>query len=391
MAFTGYSADTFNRNWGPDYRKTDTMPDGDLHTVFRLLPGCYRHDGRANISGSSRTRRSPCRSVPCLLSPLARWLHCYRLILGATCERDGGLGGRSRTHSQDCISGGPLVIVGIFALTILSALPPWSVRPRSSRPSADGLFPPLAYFAKGRAGDNEPIRGYGLTAVIALAGIMIGDLNAIALITNFSLPRALINFACFLASYSQRRWCPSYRCYNRWVARDGDPVRRRHVCHLPVPGAHHLGLGVLLSVYIKRRAPPVNWGAAELGLWLNAKKHLLQLNRVQLAHHVKTWRPILAVPRSSREDSTLISYAQQLSAGSGFTIYADILIGTFHEKSLQSAACATPPPALPMRPRPILLQATRAGRIATCRESPSSRLSALLESMPRKRRRSGDA
>lgn len=348
MAFTGYSADTFNRNWGPDYRKTDTMPDGETFmSVFSVFfPAVTGMMAGANISGELKNAQ---KSLPfgtmfaVVLSSLVYIAIAW--ILGATCERDGGLGGLfADSILMIRISvWGPLVIVGIFASTISSALATLVGAPRILKAVCeDGLFPPLAYFAKGRAGDNEPIRGYGLTAVIALAGIMIGDLNAIApLITNFFLAtRALINFACFLASYSRSPgWRPSYRCYNRWVS-----LVTAILCVAVMfaiswyQALITLGLGVLLSVYIKRRAPPVNWGAAELGLkWLNAKKHLLQLNRVQLAHHVKTWRPIfLAVPRSSREDaSTLISYAQQLSAGSGFTIYADILIGTFHEKSLQ--------------------------------------------------------
>lgn len=112
-------------------------------------------------------------------------------LLGATTLRDGGAGG---LFGDSIIMiriavWGPLVIVGIFASTLSSALATLVGAPRILKAVCeDGIFKPLQYFAKGRAGDNEPIRGYALTFFVAVAGILIGDLNAIApLITNFFL------------------------------------------------------------------------------------------------------------------------------------------------------------------------------------------------------------
>ena len=144
------------------------------------------------------------------------------VILGATCLRDGGKFGGLFGDSMIMIRislWGPLVIVGIFASTISSALATLVGAPRILKAVCDdGLFPPLQYFAKAREKDNEPIRGYFLTAVVAILGIMIGDLNAIApLIFNFFWPRALINFACFLASCQV--WVEAtYRMYSKWVS-----------------------------------------------------------------------------------------------------------------------------------------------------------------------------
>ena len=86
-----------------------------------------------------------------------------------------------------------------------------------------------------------------------------------------------------------------------------------------------LVIGAFLYVYIRRAAPDVNWGAAELGLkWMQAKKALLHLDRVELSHHVKTWRPIfLAVPlKFSQNVEPLVAYSRQLEHANGFTIVA---------------------------------------------------------------------
>lgn len=265
-------------------------------------------------------------------------------VLGATCLRDGGQGGlfNDSIIMIRLAVWGPLVIVGIFASTLSSALATLVGAPRILKAVCeDGIFPPLAYFAKGRKSDNEPIRGYALTFVVAVAGILIGDLNAIApLITNFFLVnRAGLNFACFLASHSRSPgWRPAYKYYNKWVS-----LVTGLLCiavMFAISWWQALltgGLGVALYWYIHKTAPPVNWGAAEIGLeWLNAKNSLLRLSRVQLVHHVKTWRPIiLAVPLNLQRDAeNLLRLTDQLHEGHGFAFLGDILVGDFMDKRL---------------------------------------------------------
>ena len=168
------------------------------------------------------------------------------------------------------------------------------------------------------------------------------------MITAFFLAtRALINFACFLASFSNSPgWRPTYRMYNKWVS-----LVTAILC-LAVMFAISwwqalitCGLGAALFAYIRRSAPPVNWGAAEIGLkWLNAKKSLLQLNRVKLIHHVKTWRPILLlVPLKFRRDTDmLVRYARQLDAGNGFAILGDIMVGDFMSMASKYVSSLSP-------------------------------------------------
>ena len=345
IAFTGFNASTFAANWHPDYRPTAVNPQGEsFMSIFSVFfPAVTGMMAGANISGELRNAQKSLPFGTMLAVVLSNVVYMgIAVILGATCLRDGGQFGGLFGDSMIMIRislFGPLVIVGIFASTISSALATLVGAPRILKAVCDdGLFPPLQYFAKSRESDNEPIRGYFLTAVIAVAGIMIGDLNAIApLITNFFLAtRALINFACFLASYSRSPgWRPTYRMYNKWVS-----LATALLCIAVMfaiswwQALITVVIGIFLYLYIRRTAPNVNWGAAELGLkWLQAKRALLQLDKVQLSHHVKTWRPIfLAVPLVfSHHVESMVEYAKQMEHANGFTIVADILVGRFQD------------------------------------------------------------
>ena len=263
MAFTGWNATTFLTNWGSDYRPTVNNPNGEnFMTIFSVFfPAVTGMMAGANISGELKNAQ---KSLPfgtmlaCILSNIVYVAIAW--ILGSTCLRDGGAFGGLFGDSILMIRvsvWGPLVIVGIFASTISSALATLVGAPRILKAVCDdGLFPPLEWFAVSRKSDNEPIRGYFLTALVAIAGIMIGDLNAIApLITNFFLAtRALINFACFLASYSRSPgWRPSYKMYNKWVS-----LVTAVLCIAVMfaiswwQALITLGIGVALYVYIRR-------------------------------------------------------------------------------------------------------------------------------------------
>jgi hypothetical protein len=69
--------------------------------------------------------------------------------------------------------------------------------------------------------NNEPLRGYFLTFIIACLCIAIGELNQIApIISNFFLMSyALINYSCFDASIAKTPgWRPAFKYYNKWIS-----------------------------------------------------------------------------------------------------------------------------------------------------------------------------
>ena len=342
-AFTGYSSTTFATNWLPDYRKTVQQPDGEsFMSVFSIFfPAMTGMMAGANISGELKDAQ---KSIPfgTMLAIFVSSLVYMAILwfLGATCERDGGEGGLyddSMLMIRIAVWS-PLVVIGIFASTLSSALAGLIGAPRILKAVCeDKLFQPLQYFAKGREKDNEPVRGYFLAVGVAFVGVIIGDLNAIApLITNFFLAtRTFINLACFMASYSKSPgWRPTYHYYNANLS-----LFTAFLCVLVmfaiswIQALITLGIGAILYYYVKTKAPEVNWGAAEQGLqWQVARQSMLRLERMHLARHAKTWRPLyLLAPLELKHKNSMLKWAKQLKLGNGLSILADVLVGSFNE------------------------------------------------------------
>lgn len=78
----------------------------------------------------------------------------------------------------------------------------------------DGIYPGVAWFAKGFNANNDPWRGYVLVFVIAMGFVMIAKLNAIGVVaSNFFLAAyALMNLSCFHSDYTNApNWRPSFK------------------------------------------------------------------------------------------------------------------------------------------------------------------------------------
>jgi solute carrier family 12 (sodium/potassium/chloride transporter), member 2 len=65
---------------------------------------------------------------------------------------------------------GPLIYAGCFAATLSSALASLVSAPKVFQALCkDELYPKIKWFAKGFGKNNEPVRGYVLTFIIAIA------------------------------------------------------------------------------------------------------------------------------------------------------------------------------------------------------------------------------
>jgi solute carrier family 12 sodium/potassium/chloride transporter 2 len=119
----------------------------------------------------------------------------------------------------------PLVFAGIFSATVSSALGAFVGAPRILQSLArDRLFTVLTPLGKGYGKDDEPLRAYAVTFLIAFVCILTGELNSVApLITTFFLASyALVNYACFAADTAQAPgWRPSFRFFTPWLALSG--------------------------------------------------------------------------------------------------------------------------------------------------------------------------
>uniref|UniRef100_A0A6Q2YQ60 Uncharacterized protein n=1 Tax=Esox lucius TaxID=8010 RepID=A0A6Q2YQ60_ESOLU len=107
---------------------------------------------------------------------------------------------------------GGLITAGVFAASLSSALAFLVSAPKVFQCLCrDNIYPYIGFFAKGYGKNDEPLRAYLLTFFIAVAFILIAELNIIAaLISNFFLcSYALINFSW---KVSPKYWSVVYLC-----------------------------------------------------------------------------------------------------------------------------------------------------------------------------------
>ncbi|KAG8010996.1 Solute carrier family 12 member 2 [Nibea albiflora] len=190
---------------------------------------------------------------------------------------------------------GPIITAGIFSATLSSALASLVSAPKVFQALCkDNIYPGLDMFAKGYGKNNEPLRGYILTFVIALAFILIAELNVIApIISNFFLASyALINFSVFHASLANSPgWRPSFKYYNMWVSLAGAILCCIVMFVINWWAALLTNVIVLgLFIYVSYKKPDVNWGSSTQALtYHQALTHTLHLSGVE--DHIKNFRP----------------------------------------------------------------------------------------------------
>ncbi|KAE8284706.1 Solute carrier family 12 member 2 [Larimichthys crocea] len=190
---------------------------------------------------------------------------------------------------------GPIITAGIFSATLSSALASLVSAPKVFQALCkDNIYPGLDMFAKGYGKNNEPLRGYILTFGIALAFILIAELNVIApIISNFFLASyALINFSVFHASLANSPgWRPSFKYYNMWVSLAGAILCCVVMFVINWWAALLTNVIVLgLFIYVSYKKPDVNWGSSTQALtYHQALTHTLHLSGVE--DHIKNFRP----------------------------------------------------------------------------------------------------
>uniref|UniRef100_A0A6I8N2S8 Solute carrier family 12 member 3 n=1 Tax=Ornithorhynchus anatinus TaxID=9258 RepID=A0A6I8N2S8_ORNAN len=201
----------------------------------------------------------------------------------------------------------PLLFAGIFSASLSSALSCFVSAPKVFQCLCqDKLYPLIGFFGKGYGRNQEPLRGYLLTFLIAIGFILIAELNSIApVISNFFLcSYALVNFSCFHASLTHSPgWRPSFRWFSPWLSLAGSLLCLLIMFLLTWWAALAAVLLVLLLLlYSSYRKPDVNWGSSvQASSYHMALSYSVSLTSVQ--DHVKNFRPqclVLTGPPAQR-------------------------------------------------------------------------------------------
>uniref|UniRef100_A0A6J0TFJ5 Solute carrier family 12 member 2 isoform X2 n=1 Tax=Pogona vitticeps TaxID=103695 RepID=A0A6J0TFJ5_9SAUR len=326
--FFGYKAEIFSENFGPDFRGEETFfsvfaiffpaatgilaganISGDLADPQSAIPkgtllailittivyigiavsvgACVVRDATGSINDTIVHELTNCTTAACKLN--FDFSSCDRL---ENCH----YGLMNNFQVMSMVSGfGPLISAGIFSATLSSALASLVSAPKIFQALCkDNIYPGFLMFAKGYGKNNEPLRGYLLTFMIALGFILIAELNVIApIISNFFLASyALINFSVFHASLAKSPgWRPAFKYYNMWVSLVG-AILCCIVMFVINWWAALLTYVIVLGlyIYVTYKKPDVNWGSSTQALtYLNALQHAVRLTGVE--DHVKNFRP----------------------------------------------------------------------------------------------------
>jgi len=224
---------------------------------------------------------------------------------------------------------GPLVVAGVFAATLSSALGSFLGAPRVLQAMGqDRLLRPLIFFGKGAGPDNEPQRATVLTFLIAAGVIWAGDLNAVAEIISmfFLIAYGMINLSAFVESKSANpSFRPRFRFFH-WTTGLAGAIGCV-VAMLKINDTYALAafaITALLYFYLRKRDIQTNWGDAKRGyIFQRTRDNLLYLEGSKF--HPKNWRPILAaISRDPLTDPGLVQVGAWLENRRGLFTVAEL-------------------------------------------------------------------
>ena len=319
------SFETLAANTGPAY-----IAGGSLFTMFALFfPAVTGIMAGANMSGDLR---DPGRSIPAgTLGAILVTTLVYALmavVLAASAPREAL---QTDTMLVKHVAAWPvLVTAGIFAATISSALGSMMGAPRILQALArDDVFSQVKFFSVGSGAAGEPRRATVLTFFIAEAGILLGDLNAIAPVISmfFMITYGTLNLACFYEGITRN---PSFRPrfrFSHWSLSLLGALGCLAVMLLMSP---LWALGSILMMaclywWISGSEIVARWGDLGSGIaFERARKALLRLEDERF--HPKNWRPaILALSGGAHSRFHLAEYAYWLASGHGILTLGQIV------------------------------------------------------------------
>ena len=183
------------------------------------------------------------------------------------------------------------VVGGIWGATLSSALGSILSAPRILQALAsDGIGPKA--LARGYGKTSEPRNALVLAFLIALAGIAVGDLNAIAGVVSmvFIATYGFLNLSCAIESWASPDFRPEFR-----IPKSVSVIGAVTAVIIMIQMDFVAMLGSMLAmsaafVYLKRRQLTLDTGDAWEGFWSSLVRQGLE----RLSHtrtHARNWRP----------------------------------------------------------------------------------------------------
>ena len=222
---------------------------------------------------------------------------------------------------------GDAITLGVWGATLSSALSSLLGAPRTLQALAiDGVVPRM--LGRGSGPMDAPRIATGVTFLIALVGVLIGDLNLIApILTMFFLTSyGVLNFSAGIEGLiASPFWRPTFR--TPW----GLSLLGAFGCVATMfminPGVTFVAAGLCLAVFyvMERRRLRAHWGDARHGiLMLLARYAVYRLAETRPVE--QSWRPnILVLSGSPASRWYLIELADAITHGRGFLSVAAVV------------------------------------------------------------------
>ena len=248
------------------------------------------------------------------------------LVIGATGEE---LRNDPLVWTRIAPFGAFLILPGLWAAIFSSAVGSILGAPRTLGALArDGLAP--RFLSRVKNGQPDLLPALIVSLVLALAAVMLGDLNTVAsVVTMFFLTvYGTVNFVAAFESLSgDPSWRPSLG--SPWLINFFGGLACLAVMFLinPVVGLIAVVLELALWLALSRSERKSGWGDARRGLY----ETLIRWALVRLARHPMTprnWRPhLLVFVDDIRSELDLVRYGDWFSQGRGVVTVCKLLVG----------------------------------------------------------------
>jgi solute carrier family 12 (sodium/potassium/chloride transporter), member 2 len=222
---------------------------------------------------------------------------------------------------------GPLILLGLWGATLSSAIGSLLGAPRTLQAiSKDGIV--FRFIGRGFGKNDEPRIAILISFLIALMGILAGDLNMIApvlsmfFLTTYGLLNLSAGFGRLIGSPA---WRPTFRIH--WGFSFAGAFGCFAAMFMINPGASFIAIFISIIVYIitRRRRLKARWGDMKYGILMLMIQFVLYKLSTKKPN-VESWRPnILVLSGSPTSRWYLIEIADALSHGYGLLTVAAIL------------------------------------------------------------------
>jgi len=222
---------------------------------------------------------------------------------------------------------GPLIILGLWGATLSSAVGSLLGAPRTLQAIAkDGII--LQFIGRGFGKNQEPRVAIFITFMLALAGILVGNLNMIApvlsmfFLTTYGLLNLSAGFGTLIRSPA---WRPKFRIH--WALSFAGGFGCFASMFMINPGATFVSIFISIAVYafIKRKRLKMKWGDMKYGILML----MIQFGLYKLSErkaNIESWRPnILVLSGTPSTRWYLIEIANAISQGRGFLTVAAVV------------------------------------------------------------------